>query len=429
MFGSSQDRAKQLAGRKRRERIHSLSSSTSHRSISSSSQASQQGPASSHPQDDMHHSPIIEEPSPMDACGVTSFRDTPVSSTTQVTTQFLTAQQRSQVEHQRLQAEYLSHVLYDSPSMSALHSSPISGFGSPSRHVRYGSLGTQLATTHRLRNITNPALQNQSQSVHSGTFVPLLPRPSAFASHLQSQTAVTLRGGSGQAAEGEEPSHDEAVEQVNQIPYQFQHPRDMRPAPIADPGMRIIPSRPYAFEFEWVTEVFRLPQWMCPIFSGVPYDTFLASLDMSQSFQFRMSFRQKDWQVARLELTKRRTFFQCLSPMQKLLFKNIILMRGSELVALTKGVSQKLPLLAPGDGWNPLAIDLQLMLEATESYTQPARRPIHPVNLRSTPPPGLLPRAGQSNEGKTTSAPNLGQQQDEVPGAEYKGYYPQLHNY
>jgi hypothetical protein len=46
MFGSSQDRARQLAGRNRRQRISSLSSCTSSRSVSSSSQAPEQSPIS-----------------------------------------------------------------------------------------------------------------------------------------------------------------------------------------------------------------------------------------------------------------------------------------------------------------------------------------------------------------------------------------------
>lgn len=123
MFGSSQDRARQLAGRSRRERISSIGSHSSSLSIGSPHTSSQPGNATTPP------GPTFERNDAKDGFILPSVSQLPVWP------------HPLKVEQHRLQSEHLSQVLYNSLDLCEPASLPQRQFGS-SRHVRYGSLGT-----------------------------------------------------------------------------------------------------------------------------------------------------------------------------------------------------------------------------------------------------------------------------------------------
>jgi hypothetical protein len=173
MFGSSQDRARQLAGRNRRERI---SSCTSSRSISSSSQAPQQSPTSI--LESKVPSAIEEHPScehdgdglALALAQVNSGQQDENATPLFSASQFASGLPGPQAEQQCLQAEHLSQVLYSSLASSASANPPQSQF-SATRHTRYGSLGS-IPVPHALRG-------------------------AASEYQLRPQTVVSMRGGSG----------------------------------------------------------------------------------------------------------------------------------------------------------------------------------------------------------------------------------------
>lgn len=123
MFGSSQDRARQLAGRSRRERISSIGSHSSSLSIGSSHTSSQ---------------PRIATRSPDSTIGLNGAKDGSISPSV---SQLPIWPHPLEVEQHRLQTEHLSHVLYNSLDLCEPASLSQRQFGA-SRHIRYGSLGT-----------------------------------------------------------------------------------------------------------------------------------------------------------------------------------------------------------------------------------------------------------------------------------------------
>jgi len=161
MFGSSQDRARQLAGRNRRERISSISSRSSSRSVSSSSRAPPPRNYLSTPDSTTKLPSAIEEYAAghengtvLDTCAVKSQKqrlveDEPPLSASQVAS----GQGGSQVEHHRLQAEHLSQVLYNGFALVASVSPPQSQFSS-THQVQHGSVGWQPDNLLHPRNIT-----------------------------------------------------------------------------------------------------------------------------------------------------------------------------------------------------------------------------------------------------------------------------------
>src|SRR5690349_3526211 len=122
MFGASEDRARQLAGRQRWNRISSNGSATSYRSASSSSQRSQLSlfEASSIfeqsikrlipvPEPMMYGVPIVQHGS---ARWESLARDTAASDVEAALSQMMASNHHPRTQHQRSQAEYLSQVLY-----------------------------------------------------------------------------------------------------------------------------------------------------------------------------------------------------------------------------------------------------------------------------------------------------------------------------
>jgi DCN1-like protein 1/2 len=211
MFGSSQDRARQLAGRSRRERISSISSCSSSRSMSLSSR--------------LHHPratppaqvPTVDPTATVEESASSINADTsinPIASSIETYTvngaftplsvpHVAEGLDRLPAEQHRIQAEHLSRVLHNNLSLTNVADLPQSQFTLP-RHTRYGSLGAHSITLQHPRSITapvptallpDPKLEDLLAMLYT-TIVPPL-RVSVSDHHLKTGPAVSLRGGSG----------------------------------------------------------------------------------------------------------------------------------------------------------------------------------------------------------------------------------------
>lgn len=348
MFGSSQDRARQLAGRKRRERISSSGSNSTLRSISSSSHASQQYHIKSTLTPCNQESAVIKE-NPQTLQG-----------------------------HQILQAEYLSQVLYSDlgASASASASPPQSQFRTSLRQSKYGSMEMSPAVTRHLRNVTAPATemivpdcQALHQRVRPGVAFTRPLERSTSESHLRSHAAVSLRGGQGGFYVRD---HTESREYTCTL---FDKVNDKKEG---------LPLRPFTREFPWVTEVYCHPQWHVPISSGASYEAFIESLSMTELERFIVLFSNKPRFLPVSLATARQVFFIVLTAPQQKVFKNIIISRGMALHALAEGgigVQCTIHPATSNPEANP-AVMLEHLLEATERPELLARHGVTKFGLK-----------------------------------------------
>lgn len=371
MFGSSQDRARQLAARKRKERICSHDSHSSYRSISSSSQASQQSHTIFPLEQDIKRPLAIPEHPSHGASLTYQSQHTPgdpyvkeALNDNQVpvlmahdTSQCADGRTQSQLEQYRLQAEYLGKVLYGSLNIPALDVPPQSQFGSSSHYSPYGSLGMQSNTSYHLRSVTDPLsptlLPTQHLSIlHRQSSIPTTSTPwkTALDDDHQMQVALSLRGGGNgetssrpdhinetkeakEAKEANETNGANETDKPNPMPGHLQnHSSGVPPSHLQ--SQHSIETRAFAREFPWVTKVFHLPQWHAPIFSGAALDAFLISLSSVQLSQF-CSFFDPHLPPKPManHLVPRQLFFRALSSRQQNLFKNIINVRLIWLLA------------------------------------------------------------------------------------------------
>ncbi|XP_014555941.1 hypothetical protein COCVIDRAFT_101024 [Bipolaris victoriae FI3] len=212
MFGSSQDRARLLAGRNRRQRI-SLSGSCSSSRSTSSSRDTLELCSPTTLLDPNAELPPVEEEQPFQETarpsvtvsdpGKRGIEPDNRRSTSHSASTLPTRPRNLQLEQHRLQAEHLSQVLYNTLSLpnSAVTSHDL--FRS-SHHVEYGSLGIPAVTSSNIRNITAPCRATYFPSspvldlmkAFDSSEAPFL-RTSASEFHLRPQPVVSLRGGLG----------------------------------------------------------------------------------------------------------------------------------------------------------------------------------------------------------------------------------------
>ncbi|KAJ6194751.1 hypothetical protein J3E72DRAFT_441089 [Bipolaris maydis] len=209
MFGSSQDRARQLAGRNRRQRISSSDSCSSSRSASSAHDISELC-SSPTPLDPNAELPPVEEEQPFQettrSCVIVS--DSRKKETEQDHRRSIshsvsalpTRSRNLQLEQHRLQAEHLSQVLYNTLSLPKSATASHDLF--PSSHrIEYGSLGIPAVTSSNMRNITAPCQATYFPSssvldlmkVFDSSEAPFL-RTSTSELHLRPRSVVSLRG-------------------------------------------------------------------------------------------------------------------------------------------------------------------------------------------------------------------------------------------
>jgi hypothetical protein len=431
MFGASEDRARQLAFRKRRERVSSSGSSSSmYRSLSSASRMLRRSNASFSRQHGIISSVVCPEDNssrtgsaaPDENMPVNQLRQSKFGSFSAIDTQL------SQMDRHRLQAEYLSHVLYDNLSLASagevLTALPLNTTQSGRNRVMRPS-----KMTCHLRSITAPVASNKRQSPLNTTAELCLPLPTlppsprtASDSQLRAQSMVNLRGG--------RPTPDWAAQRYRIAPNSQEDWRNhvQQPQAVAGPSNPVNqalppstsadvsilysrdPERPYMKDLEWVWQVSSSPAWTAPICSGGFYETFLSRLplDIIQRFLPLFGPLQLATHWTSPLANARRDFYQKLGHDRQKDFDQIIIARGSEIFAARLSLGNG-PQLNPQTVGNP-PLMLYHLLEATEAPFTPG--PSFFSRLSDIEAYMKVSRLDMSNlDGRSTSTPNFGQQQ------------------
>ena len=411
MFGSSQDRARQFAARKRRGRVSSSASLSSHRLVSSSSQVSQQSPITYLLDHTAEQPLVISEhlaygaglaccsrglsawPSPDQEISENPLSPPMISNTSQI----LTGGHRSPMEQHRLQAEHLSQVLYNSQPLSVI-ADPLPGSSKPSPQLnRYGSLGTQSATSYHLRSITAPLPPN-----------------------LRLMTLVSIRGGHGSDEDGDPVSGhsgDAKLEMSNEVGGLDERPTNSLQGQMTNQSApdTNIPSRSFATRFPWVPHVCGLPQWEAPVPIGITYHEFLHSLPRHHlaTFVYLFDPRGKTKVMASAIATARKKFFRTLNRSQADDITAVISLRGEDLLRNNQNpawLEAETRRMTPENEPRPYTT-LYCLLEATEDLEN-AR------NFTSTQNTHILTSYGPYLFGPSppfvtrgSSMPSLGEQQ------------------
>ncbi|OAL46465.1 hypothetical protein IQ07DRAFT_647438 [Pyrenochaeta sp. DS3sAY3a] len=407
MFGSSQDRARQFAARKRRDRIDSSGTHSSHRSVSSSTQASERPGSPSITEDDIHRSEIIPD-------YLSRAFDGSVVSHSQVRRGYHTlafkANWETPTAHEphRAQAEDPYQILYDDFPTPAMHQSR---FSHSLRHIRYGSLGMQLANASHLRNVTAPVPSTQPASFETSNFrtqldVSVAPSNWKFTSPgpLQTENSVLLRGGhGGDQGENSPPDTTPPIRwgYIGETPRSFAasgNPR-MR-LPVSHYKSEWSVSAVIAQKFPWITSLFYLPAEATSISSGRAYDEFLMCLNQEQLALFVSYFSHPLLYRGPVKLL-RQGFYVNLSKHQKDDFRNVILAQGRELRAMAPLPPASLPREGP-------IVLLPSLLEAMEPLfpSIPPWHPVLPVRVLGLHP--TVPTVPSTTGPRSVSTPNLG---------------------
>jgi hypothetical protein len=424
MFGASEDRARQLAYRKRRERIASGSSCSVFRSLSFSSHVSEQSQMSSITEQGTPPSPLLTEYISAHTTHTHDDTDMPThrarSQNSDCDLDLAADPHRSQMERHRLQAEYLTRVLYDTLSVPTSVRGPKMLLGPATQPSNPKAL-VQSTTARHTRNLTAPVA---SINIHS------LPTPSARSQlDLQTlsiasptapnrafrvRTMVALRGG-GQddLPTDQEKSQPDPASQHHQDdanPHTTSHTASSstgslgEPLPTLQDWSRIWDtSRPYMVRFPEAKRFCLQPAWTVPIVYGSCYNNLLRTLPQFKPsaivdellFLFGPTQPATPW--AAPAANARRDLYVRLGQIGQALLRYVIKNRMGELLKIENGGAD--PQLNPVWHGKP-GLMLYHLMEATEPpYTQ-----------------GLFNMG--SMLGRSTSAPNPGQQQG------YAAYLP-----
>jgi hypothetical protein len=435
MFGASEDRARQFAFRKRRERVSSSGSSSSiYRSLSSASRMSRMSRRSNPPFSQQHgitSSVICPEETSSRTGSIASDENMPVNQLRQSQFGSFSAMdtQLSQMDRHRLQAEYLSHVLYEDLSLAsageALTALPIN----TTQPGRNRAMGPWKSTCH-LRNITARVASTEKKLLLSTTaelcsplpMLPISPR-TASDSRMRAQSMVNLRGGG--------PTPNWAAQTYQIAPDSQKDWKNCKPQPqsVAGPSNPVNqalpsstsadasilwsrdPERPYMRDVQWVWQVCSSPAWTAPICSGRFYEIFLSRLpqDIIQRFLPLFGPLQSATHWTSPLANARRDFYQKLGHRQKD-FDQMIIARRTEIFAAAGLSLGKGPLLNPQTVRDP-PLMLYHLLEATEKPFTPG--PSFFSRVSDIEAYMKVSRLDMRNlDGRSTSTPNLGQQQE-----------------
>lgn len=419
MFGSSQDRARQLAGRKRRERISFSGSHLSHRPVSTA-----------------HNTPG------QDQTAVCS--DLRNARPVVIGEDLFCIPDHSHYPHldqQIIQNEHLSRVLYDPPGPYTSSQMTSSRLQSVSSGHQYGSLGISTTNSRPSRNLTAPlsvdrlSLEGETgKHVQNGT--PTLPSMplSEIKRQLRQETAAILRGGHGDASDHDKQrrmgfeSRIAGIEDDDTFPAGIEEDELHVPSGQTMPNWAIL-SRPFAAEFPWVSSVLQMPQWREPISSGASYASFLESLSGVEYERFASLFgpHASPSLMAGRATTARQAFFLALSVAQQIVFRNLITARGMTLLVLREtnsGTVPTSPFTILQDHDKPPVL-LEHLLDATERppLLLPPRAEGSAVYSQSRPSTTFSPQpqnqAFPLARVTSTSNSNLQQQQQhsQLPGS------------
>jgi hypothetical protein len=441
MFGASEDRARQLAFRKRRERVSSSGSSSSMlRSLSSASRVSQQSNLSLSPGYETTKSVGCPEQHSMRAVSINSDENTPANQLRQPNFgSFSTMDMElSQMDRQRLQAEYLSHVLYDDLSLASarqvLKQLPIGA--TQAGQPRVPELW---AAVCRPRNITAPVASPGRQSFLGLAAEHCLPLPmlspsseTAYGDHSRAQSMVTLRGGGPtppsatqkykvdqyhlKGWENPEPKLQPVAGSSNSANWTLPPPASQRQptdqAPLSSDttiAWSLDPERPYMKMLPLLKQLCHRPAWKVPITGGKNYESFLSNLSTEIIDRFLPLFgplySASHWTSPLANA--RRDFRRKLDHGTKEKIGKLIAGRITEIMAPAK-VGRD-PQLEHKHAGNP-PLMLYHLLETTERSVLP-----EPSFFSSPADYKAYIKASRVDmrcmDGRSTSTPNLGQQQ------------------
>lgn len=307
MFGSSEDRARQLAGRQRWKRISSSDSDSSYRSVSSSSQASQWGTSSI-----FEH--IIQRPSPIPehrtytTCSIQGDQHgsggikyaSKLAAASDVEGDMTAEHQHPRLQQHRSQAEHMSHVLYDDTTINDVLP-PSSNLASLSQRKDYGVLEPLDTMLPQRRSATMPISQASPTSHQLNSLSVNLAKRPIFWGLLQANTVVSLRGG----------AEDESLNTNNQM----------------STGSTMVQT-----EFPWIELAIQHPCWSLPFDSGIMYNYFRESLSHDQLTTFCELFRHHSPNDHNYFTWARCQFYHELDVDGRLNFKRVIIERAKALL-------------------------------------------------------------------------------------------------
>jgi hypothetical protein len=368
MFGASEDRARQLAYRKRRDRFIPGNSSSTYRSLRSASRMSQQSHVSSTLAYDAEYRPQQF----LDAADTVEPL-VPISS------------QISQVKPQGIQAKYPSQVLHSSvPFSTSPKTSDIQSV-SASCHGNYESLGYPVISRH-VRNVTMPIANAEIQAVLSSA--PLLSHiPSTLDAQYRAQTKISLRGGGDDTPRKLSrfrPTQAPAPSQ-NNIPLECQWPHQRNfqghiyqpllspprspprtPAtPFHDSTRQYMQICPFAIQSFWRDE------WTTPISAGghlTHIRLHLSASDAEIFFYLFNLYQPPTFSTAPAAIA-RQNFYQTLSSTAQAIFQQIIVERHCELQAVEHGMPD--PQVAAPYLRSSERVMVYHLLEALENLVMP----------------------------------------------------------
>ena len=361
MFGASEDRARQLAYRKRRDRIISGNSCSTYRSLSSASRISQQS----------HVSPTLEHETEHSA-------QRPGNATDPVNSFLPTDPQHSQAEQHRIQTEYLSQVLYDDLSLATTVGPPDRQPAAAPHSGKYGSLGPSTTSRH-IRNATAPISYTEIQNVLASSTQSHADL-STLDECFRRQTMASLRGGGSDdilktqglphMMQSQVPSHvipPLRTQQPNQKNIQegSNHPPSPYPTPTC-----MIPghdsTRQYMQIYPWARRWYYRREWVTPILCGQYLTDFRTCLSDAEGRDFLALFLSvSPDSSAPSAPDARRSFFRNLDAARQDIFRRIIEGRGHELELVERGYTD--PQLVVTINLPPPGIMLYHLLEALET--------------------------------------------------------------
>jgi hypothetical protein len=357
MFGASEDRARQLAYRKRRERVISGSTCSVYRSLSFANCTSQHAHISSTPKEGppqtlghAEHLPL--QTGLLNNGNIPTNRDESYQSTAAA---LLAADaQQSQMERHRLQAEYLSQVLYSTLSFTTTGRGPCAVPASKSHLSRDGTPGQSIATRH-IRSITAPVASADRPSLFGSAVqshvdvsaLPLLHR-TMFNDRFRMQTAVSLRGGGdaysfhrSMPPQSRQPIQalqtQQQIQTQRQAPTHAQIQAHMWAQRQAQAESLLAqyhtPIRQYLSIFLWAPQYINHPAFLVPISCGTQYDVFIGELLQGRANYFLDLFGplRLPNHYASPTANMRRKFYRKLDEETKLKFQEMIEARGREL--------------------------------------------------------------------------------------------------
>jgi hypothetical protein len=420
MFGASEDRARQLAYRKRRERIASGTSSSTCHSISSASCVLQRSRVPS---------VLDHNTAPSSAAAHRSLQ--PDESTCALIS--ATEARHLRMERRRLQAEHVSQVAYRSLSLATTGLGSEAAFEPMIESDSYGGLGRSTKTRH-IRNVTAPVASIKLQSLLASALRPplnleipsRLPRTTCSEQHRAHIMTILRDGG-----QEDLPWQEEAAElkplssrYTTRLAHSTRQPPQVNTltADVAEDAVVQDVTEYHHSPHEhgrthyWAKDFYDNPAWIVPISTGDCLPNFLITLpsDIHHTFMALIGRNQIARNWTSFVANVHDDFYQKLDIHRRHLFDQIIGAKGEELRAVRLGLGDpQYSQLCP----RTERVMVYHLLEATESllslspklFTSMAQFETY-LRHSSIPMTAMEPwRSITSMGSRSSSTPNFGQ--------------------